>query len=146
MFVFLSHCELLLSFGYLGIQCRARHLSEFSSGYWIKQLKGLRWRWCRLDSWDSDAGAWPWSQRSALMCVRCVCYRLLERHRVRTQALLSPLHKAAQRGHQVVQRHSECDRHQGPHRHTHPAADSGHQGRVDPSPRGGSESLPGCHL
>lgn len=64
-------------------------------------------------------------------------HRLLERHGVRTQALLPALHQAAQRGHQVVQRHPECDGHQGPDRHAHPAADPGHQGKGPPS-------LPGC--
>lgn len=85
-----------------------------------------------LDFWDSGTGTVPWfPQVHAAVCVcahaRCCC-RLLERHRVRTQALLSALYQAAQRGHQVVQRHSKRDGHQGPDRHPNPAADSGYQG------------------
>lgn len=56
--------------------------------------------------------------------------RLLERDRLRPQALVPPLLQAAERGHALGHLHPERHRHQGARGHAHPAAGPRHQGRT----------------
>ena len=127
-----------MSLGHLDTQCRAGHMCEFGRYLLNSVSKGTQVEMTQTPNGAGVLGLW-YKRGLALVPelklthVPCICCRLLERHRVWAQALLSALHQAAQRGHQVVQCHSKCDRHQGPHRHAHPAADSRHQGKGVPS-------------
>ena len=79
-----------------------------------------------LNPTRSPSGAW--SQEQVTNGCVCSVRRLLERDGVRAEALVPPLHQAADGGVPLGRRHPDRHRLQGAHRHAHPAAHPRHQG------------------